>query len=86
MQYDACKEYIMRSFPDPENIMFYEDDGYVRSNIDRPGMNQMKEDIADGLIDCVVIYRIDRITFFLAKTVIITKGYKSFIIRINSHS
>jgi DNA invertase Pin-like site-specific DNA recombinase len=62
MQYDACKEYIMRSFPEPENVIFYEDDGYVRSNIDRPGMNQMKEDIADGLIDCVVIYRIDRIT------------------------
>lgn len=62
MQVDACQEYIKRHHDDVESVTIYEDDGYVRSEIDRPGMNRLRQDVADGLIDCVVVYRIDRIT------------------------
>ena len=62
MQVDACQEYIERHHDDVESVTIYEDDGYVRSEIDRPGMNRLRQDVADGLIDCVVVYRIDRIT------------------------
>lgn len=61
MQLEACREYIGRSFEDVSTVTPYEDDGYVRSDIDRPAMNQLRQDVADGLIDCVVIYRIDRV-------------------------
>ena len=61
MQLDACKTYISEKFDGIGDILSYEDDGYIRSNIDRPGMNQLRADAADGLIDCVVIYRIDRV-------------------------
>ncbi len=62
MQVDACKDYVERHHDDVESVNVYEDDGYVRSEIDRPGMNRLRQDVADGLIDCVVVYRIDRIT------------------------
>lgn len=61
MQVEACKEYAER-FGVPDSITVYEDDGYIRSDIDRPGINKLRRDIADGLIDCVMVYRIDRIT------------------------
>ena len=61
MQLSMCKNHIEQRFPEVDSLAFYEDDGYVRSDMDRPGMNQLKEDIAAGLIDCVVIYKIDRV-------------------------
>lgn len=63
MQFTECSNHINRMYSHDEiqSITFYEDDGYVRWNMDRPGMNQLKEDIAAGLIDCVVIYKIDRV-------------------------
>lgn len=61
MQLEACREYIDRVFDEIDTVTPYEDDGYVRSDIDRPAMNQLREDVADGLLDCVVIYRIDRV-------------------------
>ena len=61
MQLEACRDYIDRVFDQVTSVTPYEDDGYIRSDIDRPGMNRLRQDVADGLIDCVVIYRIDRI-------------------------
>lgn len=61
MQLEACQDYINRMADEITSITPYEDDGYVRSDIDRPAMNQLRQDVADGLIDCVVIYRIDRV-------------------------
>lgn len=61
MQFSVCDNHIHDHFDEVGSIQYYEDDGYVRSNMDRPGMNQLKEDIAAGLIDCVIIYKIDRV-------------------------
>lgn len=61
MQIEACKEYATR-FGGHDTIAVYEDEGYIRSDIDRPGMNRLRADINDGLVDCVMVYRIDRIT------------------------
>lgn len=63
MQFAVCNTHIEQHFSPEEikDIQYYEDDGFVRSNMDRPGMNRLKEDVASGLIDCVVIYKIDRV-------------------------
>lgn len=61
MQFSECEVHINQHFVDVDSIQYYEDDGYVRSDMDRPGMNQLKDDISSGLIDCVVIYKIDRV-------------------------
>lgn len=61
MQIKTCEDHIEQHFSEITSITYYEDDGYVRSNMDRPGMNQLKEDIDSGLINCVIIYKIDRV-------------------------
>ena len=48
MQLEACQEYISRMADEITSITPYEDDGYVRSDIDRPAMNQLRADVADG--------------------------------------
>ena len=42
MQLEACREYIDRVFDEIDTVTPYEDDGYVRSDIDRPAMNQLR--------------------------------------------
>ena len=61
MQFNVCEAHIQQHFGNADSIQYYEDDGFVRSNMDRPGMNQLREDISAGLINCVIIYKIDRV-------------------------
>jgi DNA invertase Pin-like site-specific DNA recombinase len=40
----------------------YDDGGYSGGNVDRPGLQELLRDIEAGLINCVVVYKIDRLT------------------------
>lgn len=40
----------------------YNDGGFSGGNIDRPGLERLLEDIRDGRIDIVVVYKIDRLS------------------------
>jgi DNA invertase Pin-like site-specific DNA recombinase len=40
----------------------YDDGGFSGGNLDRPGLKQLLTDIEDGLIDVVVVYKIDRLS------------------------
>src|SRR3954447_7545079 len=40
----------------------YDDGGYSGGTMDRPGLKRLLKDIAAGKIDCVVVYKVDRLT------------------------
>lgn len=40
----------------------YDDGGFTGGNLERPGMKRLSEDIAAGLIDCVIVYKVDRLS------------------------
>src|SRR5215831_12450663 len=40
----------------------YSDGGYTGANIDRPGVRQLLADIEAGQIDCVLVYKVDRLS------------------------
>jgi len=40
----------------------YDDGGYTGGNMDRPAMQRMMADIEAGKIDCVVVYKVDRLS------------------------
>jgi site-specific DNA recombinase len=40
----------------------YDDGGFSGGNLDRPAFKQMMADIAAGEIDCVVVYKVDRLS------------------------
>jgi hypothetical protein len=40
----------------------YDDGGFSGGNVERPGLQRMLADINDGKIDCVVVYKVDRLS------------------------
>ena len=40
----------------------YDDGGFSGGNIERPGLQRLLTDIEDGKIDCVVVYKVDRLS------------------------
>ena len=40
----------------------YNDGGYSGGNMERPALKRLLQDINDGKIDCIVVYKIDRLT------------------------
>lgn len=40
----------------------YDDGGFTGGNMDRPAVKQLLADIEAGLIDCVVVYKVDRLS------------------------
>lgn len=60
-QYNLGVEYCKSHYNDYE-VYRYEDEGYTGANTNRPGFNQMIEDIKDGKINVVICYKIDRVS------------------------
>lgn len=40
----------------------YSDGGFSGGDIDRPGVKQLLQDVEDGKIDCIVVYKVDRLS------------------------
>ncbi|WP_417851073.1 recombinase family protein [Thalassoglobus sp.] len=40
----------------------YDDGGYTGGNIERPALKQLLQDIENGEIDCVIVYKVDRLS------------------------
>jgi site-specific DNA recombinase len=63
-QREACEAYIasQRSEGCVATRDRYDDGGFSGGNLERPGLKQLLADIDDGLIDVVVVYKIDRLS------------------------
>lgn len=61
-QAEMCREYIARKFGEDNQTVIYEDDGFSGKNTDRPMFGKMTEDIKNHRLNCVICYRLDRIS------------------------
>ena len=63
-QREACAAYIDSQKHEGWKIVraAYDDGGFSGATIDRPGMQRLLADVDAGLIDVVVVYKIDRLT------------------------
>ena len=41
---------------------FYDDGGFSGGNMERPGFRQLMNDVENGKIDCLVVYKVDRLS------------------------
>lgn len=48
-------EQYLAEHPELRLIDFYQDDGYTGTNFDRPSFRRMEEDMAAGIIDCILV-------------------------------
>jgi DNA invertase Pin-like site-specific DNA recombinase len=67
-QREACEAYIASQRHEGWKLVStaYDDGGLSGGNMDRPALRQLLADIKAGRIDCIVVYKIDRLTRSLA--------------------
>ncbi|MBJ6370773.1 recombinase family protein [Sedimentitalea arenosa] len=67
-QREACESYIASQRSEGWVLVRdqYDDGGISGGTLDRPGLQQLMADIEDGLVDVVVVYKIDRLSRSLA--------------------
>jgi DNA invertase Pin-like site-specific DNA recombinase len=63
-QRDAAEAYIASQRHEgwialPEK---YDDGGYTGANMDRPALKRLLEDVRQGIVNCIVVYKVDRLT------------------------
>ena len=63
-QRDAAEAYIRSQREEGWTALTdkYDDGGYTGANMDRPALKKMLQDVRDGLVDCVLVYKVDRLT------------------------
>lgn len=67
-QREACEAYVLSQASEGWKVLpaVYDDGGFSGGNIERPGLKRLLEDIDAGLVDTIVVYKIDRLTRSLA--------------------
>ncbi|SEO45687.1 Resolvase, N terminal domain, partial [Paracoccus alcaliphilus] len=67
-QREACESYIASQKSEGWALVRdqYDDGGISGGTLERPGLKRLLEDIEDGLVDVVVVYKIDRLSRSLA--------------------
>lgn len=67
-QRDACENYIASQKSEGWLMTGdrYDDGGYSGGNMDRPGLKRLLDDVRSGLVDIIVVYKIDRLSRSLA--------------------
>ena len=67
-QRDACENYIASQKSEAWLMARerYDDGGYSGGNMERPGLKKLLEDVRSGMVDIIVVYKIDRLSRSLA--------------------
>ena len=61
-QIDRCKLHLSSMNVAEEDIIIFEDEGYSGGNTDRPQFKEMMDMCEDNKIQCVICYKLDRIS------------------------
>ena len=63
-QREACELYIESQRHEGWTCLAdsYDDGGYSGANMDRPGLRRLMAEVEMGKIDCVVVYKVDRLS------------------------
>jgi len=63
-QREACEAYIKSQKHDGWVVLpeHYDDGGFSGGHIDRPAFQRLMADIESGAVDCVVVYKVDRLS------------------------
>lgn len=69
VQLDACRLFVQSQGWLFRDDLVFVDDGFSGSTLDRPGLNRLRAAVQRGEIDCVVVYKLDRLSRSVLDTV-----------------
>jgi site-specific DNA recombinase len=76
-QLDRCKSFLVLKGWSFNEALLYIDDGYSGATLDRPDLSRLRGDVDSGLVDCVVVYKIDRLSRSVADIAyLVTKDWE----------
>ena len=89
-QREACEAYIRSQKHENWQLLSkqYDDGGYSGGTLNRPALQQLLSDIRSGLIDIIVVYKIDRLTRSLmdfSKIVEVLDKHNASFVSITQH-
>ena len=89
-QREACEAYIKSQKHEHWQLLSteYDDGGYSGGNMERPALKRLLADVQNGLIDIIVVYKIDRLTRSLmdfSKIVEILDKHNASFVSITQH-
>lgn len=61
-QLERCRHYLASQGWRFRSDLLYIDEGYSGGTLDRPGLTRLRADVAAGNAECVVVYKIDRLS------------------------
>ncbi len=89
-QREACESYIKSQKHENWRLLptEYDDGGYSGGNMERPALKRLLSDIKSGLVDIIVVYKIDRLTRSLmdfSKIVEVLDKHNASFVSITQH-
>lgn len=67
-QYEACAAYILSQRHEGWTLhkARYDDGGFSGGSMERPGLKRLLKDVEAGIVDVIIVYKVDRLTRSLA--------------------
>jgi site-specific DNA recombinase len=69
VQREACRHFILSQGWVYDEALLYVDDGYSGATLDRPALTALRRLARQGEVDCVVVYKLDRLSRSVLDTV-----------------
>lgn len=69
VQLEACRLFIQSQGWTFRDDLVFLDDGYSGASLERPGLTRLREAVSSGLVSCVVVYKLDRLSRSVLDTV-----------------
>jgi site-specific DNA recombinase len=69
VQSETCRAYLVSQGWVVNDELIFIDDGYSGGSLDRPAMTKLRGCVAAGDVDCVVVYKLDRLSRSVVDTV-----------------
>lgn len=69
VQMDGCKHYVLSQGWTVQDELTFIDDGYSGGTLDRPGLQRLRSAITGDAVDCVVVFKLDRLSRNVVDTV-----------------
>ncbi|HWI61591.1 MAG TPA: recombinase family protein [Symbiobacteriaceae bacterium] len=71
VQSEACRHYLLSQGWQVREDLIFIDDGYSGGSLERPALGRLRQEAKNGEIDCVVVFRLDRLSRSVIDTVML---------------
>jgi DNA invertase Pin-like site-specific DNA recombinase len=69
VQLEACRHFILSQGWRFRDELLFIDEGYSGGTLDRPGLGKLRRAVQEGRVNCVVVYKLDRLSRSVLDTV-----------------